>query len=73
MADEITLKDVLDHMSAMEQRLSGEMKAVDKRLSGQISSVEANLGRQIDAIDQRLDSIEIEKLPSRVRLLESQV
>ena len=81
MADEITLKTVLDHMTAMEQRLSGRFNGVDARLSAiegrlggieqKLSHAEAKLSWQIDAIDKRLDGIEIEKLPKRIARLES--
>lgn len=69
MSDEITLKIVLDHIVAMEQRLTGQLADVKRELK----SVETNLGRQIQGIDERLDDIEIENLPKRVRALESRV
>jgi hypothetical protein len=73
MADDISLKTVLDHLSAMEQRLAGRFDTVEKRF-GQVDQklqvVEANLTRQIDGIDRRLDEMEIQKLPSRVAALE---
>ncbi len=63
---DITLKDVISHLQAMEQRLTNN----DARLEKQIERVERNLTAQIDAIDQRLDAIEIEKLPKRMKKLE---
>ncbi|HQR05664.1 MAG TPA: hypothetical protein PLN21_02525 [Gemmatales bacterium] len=84
MADDITLNTVLEHMSSMEQRLSGKITVLNDRvtevhtgLSGQISdlgsemrAMERRLLTQLDAIDERLDAIEIEKLPLRVTRLE---
>jgi hypothetical protein len=84
---DITLKDVISHMQGMELRLTkriddGDAKlakridSVEVGLSGlsrQIDRVERNLTGQIDAIDQRLDAIEIESLPKRVKKLERTV
>lgn len=70
----ITLKIILEHIVAMEQRLSGQIHEVRGEVGEvktQLASVERNLLRQIDGIDKRLDDIEIEKLPERVRVLES--
>ncbi len=52
----ITLKIILEHIVAMEQRLSGQIGDVKT----QLASVERNLLRQIDGIDKRLDDIEID-------------
>lgn len=84
MADEITLNIVLEHLSSMEQRLSGKINEVNDRVTGvhtglstsisnlgtQMHAMEQRLLRQIDAIDERLDDIEIETLPQRVAQLE---
>lgn len=69
MAEEITLKIIFDHITAMEQRLTGRIDRVEKT----VVQVEARLLAQIDAIDDRLDLIEIETLPSRVKSLETAV
>ena len=66
MADDITLKAVLDHIVAMEGRLMMRIEGVERELRSGF----ANLSHQIDAIDQRLDDIEIEGLPRRVKELE---
>ena len=67
---DITLKDVISHMQGMEQRLTKRIDDVDARLTRQIDRVERNLTGQIDAIDQRLDALEIERLPKRMKKLE---
>lgn len=66
MSDEITLNTVLEHLSSMEQRLSGRISDV----SSEMRAMEKRLLVQIDAIDERLDEIEIETLPKRVLQLE---
>lgn len=66
MADEITLNTVLEHLSSMEQRLSGCISDV----SSEMRAMEKRLLVQIDAIDERLDDIEIETLPKRVIQIE---
>ena len=67
MSDEITLKAVLDHIVAMEGRISTRIDNVQKELCSGF----ANLTRQIEAIDHRLDEIEIANLPKRVKVLEA--
>lgn len=60
MPDEITLRTVLEHMTAMEQRLAGRLGGVELRLGAvetRISGVESRLGsveRRIDALDASL-------------------
>ena len=87
MADDITLKTVLDHIHAMQSRMDSRFEDIERRfdkvdqkfeivdrrfdeLEQTIQMVETNLSRQIDAIDHRLDEIEIEGLPSRIKKLE---
>ena len=60
-APDITLRDVVNHMSAMEQRLSGEIGATAK----EIVSVEQRLSAKIEtntkavhALTQRIDALE---------------
>ncbi len=73
MADDrdITIGTLLQHMQAMEQRLTEKIETVARGLRQEIRQVEANLTRQLDAIDKRLHAIEIEELPRRVKRLET--
>ena len=74
MPDEITLKTVLEHIAAMEQRLSGRLGGVETRLGGverRIEALDASLSQQIDGIDKRLDEVEIEQLPKRMAVVEA--
>lgn len=86
MTDEsgVTLGMILTHMRAMEVRLTRRIDSIDQRLTQRIDGVdhgltaridrlERNLTRQIDAIDKRLDAVEIEMLPKRVRAIETVV
>lgn len=80
----ITLRVILQHMQAMEHRLmstlGSRIDSLDTRLSGKIESLATRMDRmerkmdnhtlQLDAIDKRLDAVEIEDLPKRVRRLE---
>jgi len=81
MPDEITLKTVLEHIAAMEQRLSGRLGGVETRLGEvetrlggverRIEALDASLSQQIDGIDKRLDEVEIEQLPKRMAVVEA--
>jgi DNA-binding FrmR family transcriptional regulator len=82
--EDITLKTVLDHIQGIQRshrrdiqeseermtrrldRMEGRLERIERR----IDRMEANLTCQIDAIDKRLDAIEIEKLPQKVKKLE---
>ena len=71
----ITLKAVLDHLHAMEVRIKQEIveemhameDRIDVRMNGKIEHLEARLTLQIDGIDQRLDAVEIEQMPKKIR------
>ena len=81
MADnpkDITPKILLEHMQGMQQELlAGQAKletkltkridGVETKLTERIDTLETNLGGQIEAIDKRLDAVELEFLPKRVR------
>lgn len=60
MPEEITLKTVLEHMTAMEQRLAGRLGGVESRLGAvetRINGVETRLGgveRRIESLDASL-------------------
>ena len=72
--NDITLQIVLEHMQNMQRVLMSEIGAVRtdlQRLERRVDRMETNLTNQIDAIDKRLDAIEIENLPKRVRVLEA--
>ena len=63
----VTLRIVLDHvqglgqrMQLMEKRLMGEIKSVRRDLEG----LERRFLRQISSLDERLDDIEIKKIPA---------
>lgn len=83
----ITLKVILDHMHAIKYELKHDIQTLrieltDKingvgarvdRLENRLERVALNLSAQIAAIDDRLDKVEIEDLPKRVRKLEKAV
>jgi len=79
--DGITPKVLLDHMRAMEGRLSQKISEEIRGVHTRIDRVEIRIDRveqkltlistQIGNIDQRLDVIEIEYLPRRVAALEA--
>ncbi|HVW66228.1 MAG TPA: hypothetical protein VHA78_00685 [Candidatus Peribacteraceae bacterium] len=79
----ITLKVILDHLQAFQIQINGRMDRFEGRmggvegrmggLEGRMDRMERNLTAQISAIDKRLDAIEIEELPKRVRKLEKAV
>jgi hypothetical protein len=78
--DGITLKTILDHMQNMQRTLLNEIAKLGSRVGGveirmdrletRIDRMETNLTAQIDGIDKRLDAIEIETLPQRVKAIE---
>jgi hypothetical protein len=75
--DGITLKMVMDHIQHQWQMLMGEIKNVwkeirdlRKEMNERFRDVEHRLTIQIDGIDQRLDAIEIENIPKRMRRVE---
>lgn len=52
---EVTLKDVINHLHAMEERLSRRFDVIDNRLDAQkiqMTQTEAKLSWQIDALDK---------------------
>ena len=57
MADEITLKTVLDHIAAMEQRLSGRFGGVESNLSGVEKSI-VELSGRVEGVEGRLARVE---------------
>jgi archaellum component FlaC len=76
----ITAGTILKHMQAMEKRLTVRISSVEIGLDSRINALDEkfsrrfdNLSFQIDAIDKRLDAIEIEDLPRRVKRLEAKV
>jgi len=83
--EDITPKVLLEHMQNMQRVLMERMDGLDQYMGGldqkidnaekkliyRIDKLEINLTQQIDGIDQRLDTIEIEKLPQRVTALEA--
>ncbi len=71
MPPKITLKTVLEHMVAMEQRIYDRFEHRLDNLEKRIALAESNLTYQLDAIDSRLDDLELAELPRRVSLLES--
>lgn len=73
----VTLRILLDHLRGTEHRLHQEVHALDAKidkvqqvLTRRIDHLESNLTRQIDAIDGRLDAVEIEHLPKRLKKIE---
>lgn len=75
--DGITLKMVMEHMEHRDKRLMehmqivmNELRDLRKEMNSRFTSLERRLTMQIDAIDQRLDAVEIENLPKRVRRIE---
>ncbi len=82
--EEITPRLLLEHMQGMEQRINKRFDAVDQRfesvgaridrldhkLSTRLDRLENKLSTQIEHIDKRLDDIELEYLPKRVRRIE---
>ena len=84
---EITLKVLLDHIQGMrhdltqrmdnlENSLSNRIDGLEKRMDGMEQRMEIRFDQlvfQIGAIDKRLDAIEIEELPKRVKRLEKAV
>lgn len=75
--DEITPKVLLEHLQQMELRIGLKVEAVRVELKADIvdlrqkvERMERNLSGQMETIDERLDAIEIERLPRRVGVLE---
>ncbi len=74
---DITLKMVMDHLLVMQGTLQAEIRSVRSDLMDEIGKVyvrinrlETNLSTQIDGIDSRLDGIELESLPQRLKTVE---
>ncbi len=61
--------DLMGEIGKVRSDLMGEIGTVH----GRIDRLETNLTRQIDGIDKRLDAIEIENLPKRMRKVEQAV
>lgn len=58
MAHDVSLSDVIDHIQAMEQRLTRRIDVVDAQLSAlktQLTQAEAKLSWQIDIVDKRIE------------------
>jgi hypothetical protein len=68
----ITLQMIMDHLQAVHVSLRSDMKGLGDRLE-RVENRVILVSAQIDAIDKRLDTIEIEELPKRVRQLEKAV
>jgi hypothetical protein len=77
----VTLGTIMSHMTNMKEDLIERIDDVKTSLNARINDVntglnarmdrmERNLTRQIDGIDKRLDAVEIEQLPRRVRKIE---
>lgn len=94
MRDDLPLKTILEHLTAMESRmcerleprfenLESRMGGIERRMTGledRMSRLEqtsaagfAQVNSQLDAIDHRLDELEIETLPKRVKALEKAI
>lgn len=56
MTDEITLKIVLDHIAAMEQRLSGRFLAVENRLLARVEDAVTGLAGRMGRVDEKLQA-----------------
>ncbi len=75
--DDITLKTILEHMRAMEDRLISRIEGAEDRLGSRIEKVETGLKNlnfkvdqnhvqvmtQLDNIDARLDDLEVVQVP----------
>lgn len=66
----ITLLTIVRHLQTVKQELLQKIDGVKRELSQKMDVLEAkvdrhyrNLTTQIDGIDQRLDEIEVERLP----------
>ncbi len=73
---DITMHMLLEHQQAMKIELLQQMRDMRKELVNELRTdmrnMERRLTRQIDGIDKRLDAVEIEHLPYRVKRLEMQ-
>ena len=67
--EEITLRDVLHHIQSMKQDLLGRIDALDcrmDRMEHRMERVENKIdviSTQIQNIDERLDDVEVKRLP----------
>lgn len=73
---DITPAVLLAHIQAVGndvRTLDTRLGTVERSLGSRIDRLQSNLTAQINAIDKRLDAVEIEFLPKRVRSLEQAV
>ena len=66
----ITMRILLSHMQNMQQVLVERMDRLEKRIDAKIDHTHHLLVMQLDGIDARLNGMEIEFLPRRVKALE---
>lgn len=79
----LTLRDVVNHISNFKQEVNTRFDTLEKRLSGKIDSLEVNLQllrsdfrshcKGVDDLDFRVQDIEEEDLPKRVRVMEEKL
>jgi hypothetical protein len=77
MADDITLRTIVEHIQGLRDSLEGRMDRLEGRigkLESRVDIMDLRLSSQIDALDRRLDTIKIaiveQRHEPRIRALE---